>query len=323
MSTCHRALAAGISTCTAILLAGAAAAQQSDGGQLNLIVGFGAGGSADSIARIVGNKLGERLGMKVVVENRPGAGANLAARTVIAAPADGRTLLVTTAALPINNTLYKNKGFEIADLQAISICATTPETLAVNKNNPSKTLKDFIAANKSRRVTYATAGVGTGSHIVADYFFKTIVKMDVAHVPHKSGPDATNAGLGGHVDFVSSSLSGFTAQINSGDLTGIAIATEKRFPVVPQVPTYAESGFPGLVWSSWAGFFAHAKVPADIAEKQAAAIAEILKEKDVNDRLVAIGFAPMSGTKAALTAFFKNELEEWGKMVRALGLSIE
>ena len=138
------ALAAAAATAAAFLPGQDASAQQA-AGQLTLIVGFGAGGSADSIARIVGNKLGDRLGQKVVVENRPGAGANLAARAVIAAPADGGTLLVTTAALPINNTLYKNKGFEIADLQAVSICATTPETLAVNKANPARNLKDFLA----------------------------------------------------------------------------------------------------------------------------------------------------------------------------------
>ncbi len=319
------ATVAGALAMTTAILGPAAQAQQpaASGGQLTLIVGFGAGGSADSIARIVGNKLGEKLGQKVVIENRPGAGANLAARAVIAAPADGNTLLVTTAALPINNTLYKNKGFEITDLQAVSICATTPETIAVNKDNPAKDLKQFIELNKGKRVTYSTAGVGTGSHIVADYFFKTVAKMDVAHVPHKSGPDATNAVLGGHVDFISSSLSGFTAQINAGTLTGIAIATEKRFPAVPSVPTYAEQGFAGMVKSSWAGFFASSKAPAAVIDGHAAAIAAILKEKDVNDRLVAIGFAPMSGTKAESTAFFKTELEEWGTMVRTLGLSIE
>lgn len=300
-----------------------AAAQQGDASQLTLIVGFAAGGSADSIARIVGNRLGERLGQKVVVENRPGAGANLATRGVIAAPPNGQTLLVTTAALPINNTMYKNKGFEITDIRPVSICATTPETFAVNKDNPARTLKAFIDANKGRRITYSTAGVGTGSHVVADYFFKAIAKMDAAHVPHRGGPDATNALMGGHVDLTASSLSGFAAQINSGAITGIAIATDKRFPLVPQVPTFGDAGFPGLVWSSWAGFFAHAKTPQDIVQRQAAAIAEILKEKDVNDRLVAIGFAPMSGTLADSETFFKNELAGWGKMVRTLGLSVE
>ena len=290
---------------------------------LTIIVGFGAGGSADSIARIVGNHLGEKLGQKVVIENRPGAGANIAAKVVIAAAPDGNTLLATTAALPINNTLYKNKGFEIGDLRAVSIAATTPETLAVNKANPARNLVEFIAASKGRQVTYGTAGVGTGSHIVAAYFFKTVANIDAAHVPFRSGPDATGALLGGHTDFISSSLSGFTAQINAGDVRGIAIATEKRFPVVPGVPTYAEQGFPGHVYSSWAGFLTSSKVPDAVVSRQNAAIVAILQDKDVYDRLVAIGFAPMSGTLADSESFFKAELESWGKMVRTLALSVE
>ena len=131
-----------------------------------------------------------------MIENRPGRRRQLAAKAVIAATPDGNTLLVTTAALPINNTLYKNKGFDIADLQAVSIAATTPETLAVNKDSPTKTLKDFIAAKKGAKVNYSSAGVGTGSHIVGEYFFRTIAKIDVAHVPFRSGPDATNAAHG-------------------------------------------------------------------------------------------------------------------------------
>ena len=290
---------------------------------LTIIVGFGAGGSADSIARIVGNQLGDKIGQKVVIENRPGAGANIAAKAVIAAAPDGNTLLATTAALPINNTLYKNKGFEIGDLRAVSIAATTPETLAVNKSNAAKTLVEFIAQSKGKQVTYGTAGVGTGSHIVAAFFFKTVANIDAAHVPFRSGPDATNALLGGHTDFMSSSLSGFTAQINSGDIRGIAIATEQRFPVVPGVPTYAEQGFPGHVYSSWAGFLTGAKVPDATVARLNAAIVAILKDKDVNDRLVAIGFAPMSGALADSEAFLKAELESWGRMVRTLGLSVE
>ena len=303
----------------------AALAQQPAGTTppLTIIVGFGAGGSADSIARIVGNRLGEKLGRNVVIENRPGAGANIAAKAVIAAQPDGNTLLATTAALPINNTLYKTKGFEIGDLRPVSIAATTPETLAVNKANPAQNLVEFIAAAKGRQVTYGSAGVGTGSHIVAAFFFKTVARIDAAHVPFRSGPDATNALLGGHTDFLSSSLSGFTAQINNGDIRGIAIATEKRFPVVPSVPTYAEQGFPGHVYSSWAGFLTNARVTNDVVARLNAAIVTVLREKDVNDRLVAIGFAPMSGELADSEMFFKAELETWGTMVRTLGLTVE
>ena len=290
---------------------------------LTIIVGFGAGGSADNIARIVGNRLGEKLGQKVVIENRPGAGANIAAKAVIAAVPDGNTLLATTAALPINNTLYKNKGFDISELRPVSIAATTPETISLNKDNPSKTLKDFIAASKTKPVTFSSAGVGTGSHIVAEYFFRTIAKVEAAHVPFRSGPDATNAVLGGHVDFMAASLSGVAAQINSGDIHGIAIATAQRFPAVPNVPTYAESGFPGLIWSSWAGFLTSAKAPDGVVAAQNAAIVAILREKEINDRLLALGFAPLAGELEETEAFFKAELEQWGRMVRTLGLNVE
>ena len=312
-------------TAVAVSSGWAAQAQQPPGSaaQLTIIVGFGAGGSADSIARIVGNRLGEKLGQKVVIENRPGAGANIAAKAVIAAAPDGNTLLATTAALPINNTLYKNKGFEITDLRPVSIVATTPETLAVNKSNPAKNLVEFVAASKGKKVTYGTAGVGTGSHIVAAYFFKTVGDIDAAHVPFRSGPEATNAILGGHTDFISSSLSGFTAQINSGDIRGIAIATAQRFPVVPGVPTYAEQGYAGHVYSSWAGFLTHGKAPDDVVARHNAAILAVLRDKEVNDRLVAIGFAPMSGELKDSEAFFKAELDSWGKMVRTLGLTVE
>ena len=148
-----------------------AAAQSGDAKcQITLIVGFGAGGSANSIARVVGNGLGDKLGQKIVIENRPGAGGNVAARAVIGAPADGSTLLVTTAALPINETLMKNKGFSVTALRAVSIAASTPETFAVNKANPAKSIAEFVASAKGKKVTFSSAGVGTGSHIFGRVF---------------------------------------------------------------------------------------------------------------------------------------------------------
>lgn len=316
-------LAAGASTLLAAALPAAAQQSAPAPSQLNIIVGFAAGGSADSIARIVGNRMGEILGQKVVIENRPGAGANIAAKTVIAAPSDGMTLLATTAALPINNTLYKNKGFEITDLKPVSISATTPEVIVVNKANPAKTLKEFIANSQGKKVTFSSAGVGTGSHIVAEFFFRTVAKLDVTHVPFRGGPDALAALMGGHVDFNASSLSGIAGQVQSGDVRGIAIATAARFPAVPDVPTYTEGGFPGHIWSSWAGFFTSSKSPDAIVASHNRAIVAALKEKEIDERLRKIGFAPMSGELKESQEFFKSELDQWGKMVRTLGMSVD
>lgn len=313
-------LATGLAALAAIA---PATAQTGPGPQLNLVVGFAAGGSADSIARIVGNRVGEIMKRRVVIENRPGAGANVAAKAVIAARPDGNTLLVTTAALPINNTLYKNKGFRIEDLRPVSIAASTPETLVINTSNPAKTLAEFLANAKGKSINYGTAGVGTGSHVVAAYFFKEIAKIDAKHVPFRGGPDATNNLLGGHVDLVAASLSGVATQINSGAIRGIAIATAERFPAVPNVPTYAELGYKGLLWSSWAGFLTHAKAPDETVARLNAAMVEALNQPDVRDRLLKIGFSPMSGELKESESFFSRELAEWGKMVTALGLSVK
>ena len=314
---------AGALVATVLTGDSAALAQQADGKQLNLVVGFAPGGSADSIARLVGNRLGERLGQKVVVENRPGAGGNTAARSVIPAAADGSTLLVTTAALAINETLTKNKGFSVDALRAVSIVASTPEAFALSPSNPAKSLAEFVAQNKDKKITFGTAGVGTGSHIAGEYFFKVVAKLDAAHVPFRGGPEATTAAIGNHVTLVVSSLSGFAAQVAGGQLRGLAVATDKRVPEIKDVPTFAEAGYPGFVSYSWVGFFAPAKTENAAVARISGAIAEILKEKAISDRLVAIGFQPMSGELKQSEAFFKQEVEQWGNKVRALGLSVE
>lgn len=290
---------------------------------LTLIVGFAAGGSADSIARVVGVSLGKRLGRAVIIENRAGAGGNLAAKAAIAAAPDGNTLLVTTAALAINNTLYRNKGFDIAELRTISIVADSPETFAVNKTGPARTLIEFIAQTKGRQISYATAGVGSSSHIFAQSFFKFVVKADAAHVPFRSGAEAANAALGGHVDLVAASLSGAPAQIKSGEIRAIAIATTQRLADLPDVPTYSESGFPGLVSSSWVGFFAPAATPEPEVIRLNAELVTVIAEKDVNERLIALGFVPRADTLGGSVAFFRSELSTWGQRVRSLSVALE
>ena len=181
------------------------------------------------------------------------------------APPDGNTLLVTTAALPINETLYKNKGFPGASLMPIAIVATTPEVFAINKNDKAKNIAEFVA-QKDKEIIFATAGIGTGSHIAGEYFFKFIVKANPKHIPFRGGPDATNAVLGGHVPMVVSSLSGFASQVASGDIRGLAIAADARNDVITQVPTFAEAGYPGFTSLSWVGFFAPPGTPAALVE---------------------------------------------------------
>jgi tripartite-type tricarboxylate transporter receptor subunit TctC len=291
---------------------------------ITFIVGFAPGGSADSIARIVGDRLTARTGRKVVVENRPGAGANIAARAVINSTPNGTTLLVTTAALAINETLYKNKGYSAPEaLAPIAVVATSPEVFAINSKIPAKSMKEFVELNKTDGVAFGTAGVGTSSHIAGEYFFKNVVKSPARHIPFRGGPDATNAVLGGHVPMVVSSLSGFAAQVASGQVIGLGIASENRSPVIPHVPTFAELGYPGFNLGSWVGFFAPKGTRAEEIAAMNKEIDAIAKEPGVRQRLAAIGFDPREGSVAQTEAFMKHEYATWGKMVRELGLSVE
>lgn len=312
---------AGAIAALGLVIAGSAQAQT--GQNINLLVGFAAGGSADSIARIVGARLQEKLGRNVVVENRPGAGANIATRAVVQAAPDGNTLLVTTAALPINETLYRNKGFVGTALKPISIVATTPEVFAIGKNDKAKDLAEFVANQKDREVIFATAGIGTGSHIAGEYFFKFILKANPKHIPFRGGPDATNALMGGHVPMVVSSLSGFAAQVANGDIRGLAIASDARNPIIKNVPTFTEAGYPGFVSLSWVAFFAPPGTPADIVANLNKQIDEISREPAIMEKLRSIGFDPTSGNVASAEAFMAKEFAEWKKRVEALELKVD
>ncbi len=303
-----------------VVMASAAQAQQPN---LNLIVGFAPGGSADSIARIVGARMQEKSGRNVVVENRPGAGANIATKAVIQAAPDGNMLLVTTAALPINETLYRNKGFAGTVLKPIAVVATTPEVFAIAKNDTSKDLAEFVAKQPGREVIFATAGIGTGSHIAGEYFFKFILKANPKHVPFRGGPDATNALMGGHVPMVVSSLSGFAAQVANGDIRGLAIASEQRNAVVKNVPTFSEAGYPGFTSLSWVGFFAPPGTPDAIITAYNKQIDDIVREPAITEKLRAIGFDPMYGDVKNSEAFMTKEYSEWKKRVEAIDIKVD
>jgi tripartite-type tricarboxylate transporter receptor subunit TctC len=303
------------------LLMGAAHAQTQS--NLNLIVGFAAGGSADSIARIIGARLQEKTGRNVVVENRPGAGANIATKAVVLAPPDGNMLLVTTAALPINETLYRNKGFAGASLKPIAIVATTPEVFAIGKNDPAKNIAEFVANQKDKEIIFATAGIGTGSHIAGEYFFKFIMKANPKHIPFRGGPDATNALMGGHVPMVVSSLSGFASQVANGDIRGLAIASDARNDVIKQVPTFTEAGYPGFTSLSWVGFFAPPGTSAALVETLNKQIDDISREPAISAKLRSIGFDPLYGDVKATEAFMATEFAEWKKRVDALELKVD
>jgi tripartite-type tricarboxylate transporter receptor subunit TctC len=290
---------------------------------ITFIVAFAPGGVADTVARLIGKGLGERLGRNVIIENRGGAGGNIAAAVVARAAPDGYALLVTTTALAINETLRANKGFSANDFKTIAIVASSPESLITGASNPANNLAEFMKAAKGKSVNFGSAGVGSGSHIAAEYFFKEIAKISAVHVPFQGGAPAMNAAVGNQIDLLATTLGGgAAAQIAAGKVKGLAVASAKRVPVVANVPTYAEAGYPNFEASSWVGVFAPASTRAEIVAKLNATIEEVMKDPQLLQNLTSIGFDPMSGSQTQAESYFRAEVEKWGKMVKTLGLSI-
>ena len=312
-------LAAGALIATG--LAAPAAAQSYPSQNVNVMVAFPAGGLADIIGRLVASKLEARLKQSFVVENRGGAGGNIAAKAVAGAAPDGYTLLVTTSGLAANLTASKNRGFEQSDLKPVAFVAISPDVLAVHPSNPAKDLKEFIANAKTKSFTYGSAGAGTGPQIGAEYFFKEVAKVNYVHVPFQGGAPAITAVLGNHVDALVLTLPPTVPQIVQGKMRGLGVASDKRNSAIPDVPTYGEMGFPGVFSGSWVAVFAPGKTPDAVVTRLNAEINTVMKEPDALEKLKQSGFDPLAKNPAETDAYFKSEVASWAKMVNAVGFS--
>jgi tripartite-type tricarboxylate transporter receptor subunit TctC len=298
-------------------------AQQYPSRQINFIVAFAPGGVADTLARLIGKGLSDRLHQTVVVENRGGAGGNIAAEVVANANPDGHTLLATTTALAINQTLFVSKPFSVSDFRTVAIIASSPEALVTSPTSPANDLPTLIKAINGRAINLAIPGVGTGSHVVAEYFFKELAKVPVQPIPFQGGAPAINATIAGQVDLMATTLGGgAAAQIDGGKLKGIAIAADKRATVAPNIKTYAEQGYPDLTAASWVGLFAPAKTDPAIIGKLNATVQEVINDPAVQKTLETIGFDPIRQSPAEADPYFKSEVSKWGGMVKKLGLSV-
>lgn len=312
---------------SALLLLGLSAsnahAQDYPNRRITFFVAFAPGGVADTLARQVAHGLEAKLGQSVVVENHPGAGGNLAAGLVARSKPDGYTVLLTTTALAINLTLHKTNPYASDDFKTVAILASSPEALVVNPNNAANNLAELIKSAKDKPVTFGSAGLGTGSHIEAEYFSKEIAKIPATHIPFQGGAPAINATMGNQIDVLATTLGGAAAaQIQAGKLKGLGVAAEKRAAVTPNVPTYAESGYPGFHAASWVGIFAPAKTDPAVLARLNAAVQDVMKDPETQKKLETIGFDPIYGNEAQAEQYFRAEVGNWGKMVNAVGLSI-
>src|SRR6202046_710441 len=278
--------------------------------KITLIVAFAPGGIADTLARLIAQGLSERLHQSVVVENRGGAGGNIAAAFVARAEPDGYTLLATTTALAVNETLFANKDFSANDLKTVSLAASSPEALVTGASNNANNLVDFFKATNGKTINLAIPGVGTGSDIEAEYFLKFLAHEPAQVIPFQGGAPAINATIGNQVDLMASTLGGgAAAQINDGKLKGLGIAADKRVAVTPNVPTYAEQGFPGFTAASWVGFFAPAKTDPQIVATLNGIINAIVQTPEVQKKLTDMGFDPITGAPAQAETMFKTEVD--------------
>jgi tripartite-type tricarboxylate transporter receptor subunit TctC len=293
------------------------------GQTVTINVGFAAGGAADIVARLLSSRLSEKLGgASVVIENRVGASGEIAARLVANSEPNGTTILATTTAVAVSETLSKNKGYAAQDLRAVSIAAWTPDSLVINAANPAMTLNEFIARAKGKSISFGSAGVGTSTFVAAAYFFKKYTNIDAVHVPFPGGAPALNSLMGGHIDAVAITLPTIVPFVRAGKLRGIAIASGERLKDLPDLPTYQESGYTGFTSSTWVGFFVSSKTKDDVAAKINAAFNAVLQEPEIRARLREIGFEPNPTPLSEANAQFKSEVEAWRERIQAIGMDV-
>ncbi len=288
---------------------------------INFVVGFSAGGFADSMGRILAQGISERLGQPVVVENKGGGSGNIAAASVAASDADGYTVLVTTASLGLSQSTRNDLEYKISDLTAVAIPVASAETLAAHPSVPATNLAELIAWAKTQdTVTLGNAGVGTGSQVTTAYFLTKLAGLDnLVEVGYKGGSNARQAAISGEVQLIGSSNSVYPV-IREGLLNGIAIASDKPNPAVPGVATYEEQGYKGFLASSWVGLFVPAGTDAAVQEALNAAVNDMLDDPAVLARFEEAGVTVEKRDLAASAAYFVQDADSWTKMVTALGI---
>ncbi len=294
-----------------------AGAQDYPNRPVRLIIPFPPGGSNDVVGRLVANQLSEKLGHKVFVDNRGGAGGVLGTEAAAHAAPDGYTLLVVSIAHAVNPALYKLSYDPIKSFAPVSIMATGPNVLVVNPTLPAKTVQELLALVKAKpgSVDYASAGVGSFQHLGGE-LFKLVAGVNLQHVPYKGGGPAMQDVIAGHVKVMFSSLVQTTPFIQSGQLRPLGVGGAKRNPVLPDVPTIQEAGVPGYVADNWWGIVAPAGTPQPIVDKLYKDIQDVLKSPELTAAFAREGAAAVTMTTAEFGKYMEAEMTKWGRVVK-------
>ena len=294
---------------------------------IKLIVGFAPGGSTDIVARIVAQKLGDRLGQTVIVENRAGAGGTIGADVTAKAPPDGYTLtLGTTSTHAIAAGAYSKLPYDpVKDFTHISLVAVTPYLLVVNPTLPVKTLPEFVTYTKQNagKMNYGSAGNGTATHLSME-MLKDAAKIDMQHIPYKSNAESDRAILAGEVQTVFGSMPALLQNAKAGKVKPIAVGTASRSPALPDVPTVAEQGYPGFEAALWLGIMGPANMPKPVVDKLHKALTEIVATPEFKTAMDANGAEPLaSKTPQEFTDMLRGQVEKYVKITKAIGIKLD
>ena len=293
---------------------------------IRIIAQFQPGTTTDLIARLVGQKLTEAWGQQVVVDNRPGAGGRVGTEIAAAATPDGYTLTMgISGAFGIAPGLYPKLPYDVLrDFAPISNVATQAQVLVAGAASPVRTVGDLVklARAKPGALNYASVGPGTATHLSME-MLQSVAKVKLTHVPFKGSPAAHQELIGGQVHVMFDGLPAAAPLINAGRLRGIAVSTVNRQQLAPDLPTVAESGYPGFDAAGWAGVVAPAKTPVPILDKLNAEIVRIVNAPDVRERLATMGFNPVGDTRAQYAAFIKAEIAKWSRIISEAGVKAE
>lgn len=284
---------------------------------IRYIVPFPPGGLTDVMARLIALNAGMALKQSILVDNRAGASANLGADLAAKSTPDGYTWLAITLAHAVNQSLFSNLPYSLEkNLAPVAHLATSPLVLVVNEGNPARTLAEFLVQARARRLNAGSSGNGTPPHLGLELLALN-AKIEVSHIPYKGGAPSLNDLLGSQLDFIVSNLPECSTYVKAGKLRALAVTSAKRHPLLPDVPTFAESGLPGVELENWTGLMMPAGTPKAIVEKVSAEVIKSVKSREITDRVAAMGFTPTGLGPAEFGELIKKDVARWREIVKA------
>jgi tripartite-type tricarboxylate transporter receptor subunit TctC len=291
---------------------------------VKLVVPFTPGGGIDGVGRIVGARLSEIWGQQVVVENKPGAGGNIASEYVARSAPDGHTMYITAAGLALNRYLFPSINYDpVADFAPVTLICLFPNMLVVPNSSPLRSVGDLVAEAKRnpRKITFASPGHGSSPHMSGE-LFKYLAKVDLTHVPYRGAAPALTDILAGRIDTYFAVMASGLPLVQNGQLRALGVTTAERVQAAPEVPTIAEAGVPGYDTSSWFAFFVPAKTPPEIIGKMRADIAAVLAEPPIKAKLDQLGLIPVGSTPEELGAHLRAEMDKWAPVIKAANIKV-